>query len=52
VWGFRFAAHYRHAQAVRQLRRLKGLMRDHGEAVSLLAAHDQFSYRHIFGRPL
>lgn len=52
VWGFRFIAHYRHAQAMRQLENLRSLLGSHGGSMRVLSAHDQFSYRHLFGKPL
>jgi glyoxylase-like metal-dependent hydrolase (beta-lactamase superfamily II) len=52
VAGFRFMAHCDHAQAMGQVKRLKGLLEaDHGD-IFAIAAHDQFEYRNLFGRPL
>jgi hypothetical protein len=31
---------------------LKRLMKEHGDEVALIASHDQFEYRNLFGRPL
>lgn len=52
IRGFRLVAHVDHAAAMHQVKKLKGLLGDHGGSVRLLSAHDQFSYRHIFGSPL
>ncbi|MGQ9705308.1 MAG: MBL fold metallo-hydrolase [Actinomycetota bacterium] len=48
VAGFRAVAHMDLPRAISQLARLRGLL---GE-VTLVAAHDQFEYRHRFGLPL
>jgi glyoxylase-like metal-dependent hydrolase (beta-lactamase superfamily II) len=49
---FRRLAHINFTRAMYQIDRLKSIVRDHGDEVTLIASHDQFEYRNIFGKPL
>jgi glyoxylase-like metal-dependent hydrolase (beta-lactamase superfamily II) len=52
VQAFRLIAHCDHALAMKQIERLKKLLRENGGEIRTLAAHDQFEYRNLFGKPL
>ena len=52
VRGFRRFAHTDITKVGRALEMLKRLMREHGDEVTLIASHDQFEYRNLFGKPL
>ncbi len=49
---FRRFAHMDITRARSSLEELKRLFREHGDEVTLVASHDQFAYRAVFGRPL
>jgi glyoxylase-like metal-dependent hydrolase (beta-lactamase superfamily II) len=49
---FRRMAHIDFAQAMHNIDTLKRIMREHGDEVTLIASHDQYEYRNIFGKPL
>lgn len=52
VRGFRRLAHMDFREAMRRVDELKKLIREHGDEVTLIATHDQYEYRNLFGRPL
>lgn len=52
VQGFRLIAHCDHRLAMRQIERLKRLLKENEGRVRTIASHDQFEYRNLFGRPL
>jgi glyoxylase-like metal-dependent hydrolase (beta-lactamase superfamily II) len=49
--AFRRFAHCDHAQAMKTIAELKGVLREHGSEITTISSHDQFEYRNIFGRP-
>jgi glyoxylase-like metal-dependent hydrolase (beta-lactamase superfamily II) len=51
VRGFRKMAHISHGQAMKQIEGLKRLTAE-GNNIKMIAAHDQFEYRNLFGKPL
>ncbi len=52
VRAFRRVAHVNFSRAMVQVDRLKKIVQEHGDKVRLIASHDQFEYRNIFGKPL
>ena len=50
--AFRRVAHCDHARAMRTLAEVRRVLREHGDKVALIASHDQFEYRNLFGLPL
>lgn len=49
---FRRFAHFDHAQAMRKVEEIKRVTRENGDEVTMIASHDQFEYRNIFGKLL
>ncbi len=52
VRGFRRVAHVDFPAAMHCVGELRRIMREHFDEVTLIASHDQFEYRNLFGRPL
>ncbi len=52
VRAFRRLAHLDHSRAMDSLAKIRELLREHGDEVRVIASHDQFEYRNLFGRPL
>lgn len=52
VHVFRVIAHINRELANLQLERLKTLLKEKRGSIRLIASHDQFEYRNIFGKPL
>lgn len=52
VRAFRRVAHHDHARAMDSLERIKRALREGGGEVRIMASHDQFEYRAVFGKPL
>jgi glyoxylase-like metal-dependent hydrolase (beta-lactamase superfamily II) len=49
---FRRLAHINFSRAMGQVEKLKLLLNSNNSRVSMIATHDQFEYRSLFGRPL
>lgn len=49
---FRRIAHIEYLKAMSQVEKLKRLLDSNNGKVSIIASHDQFEYRNLFGRPL
>jgi glyoxylase-like metal-dependent hydrolase (beta-lactamase superfamily II) len=52
VRRFRRFAHINFTKAMSQVERLKELLNNDKAKVSMIAAHDQYEYRNLFGKPL
>jgi Zn-dependent hydrolases, including glyoxylases len=52
VRGFRRLAHINFSRAMGQVEKLKLLLNSNNSRVSMIATHDQFECRSLFGRPL
>ncbi|NPV60853.1 MAG: MBL fold metallo-hydrolase [Actinobacteria bacterium] len=52
VRAFRRVAHHHYGAAMESLERIRRIFREHGGEVRVIASHDQFEYRALFGKPL
>ncbi len=52
VAGFRRIAHCDYKRAMEQVERLKEVLKRDTGGLTLIASHDQFEYRNLFGKPL